>query len=61
MNKPDDKTEQHVDISVPEEFALRDEVRWLKSEDLKLFRATRELFYPGKQKLSDEEPNGAAD
>lgn len=31
------------------------------SEDLKLFRATRELFYPGKQKLSDEEPNGAAD
>jgi hypothetical protein len=24
-------------------------------EDLRLFRATRELFYPGKQRLSDEE------
>jgi len=24
-------------------------------DDLRLFRATRELFYPGKQKLVDEE------
>lgn len=38
----DKKTEAHVDISVPEEFALRDEVRWLKSEDLNLFGYLRE-------------------
>ena len=38
----DKKTDQRVDFSVPEEFALRDEVRWLKSEDLKLFRYLRE-------------------
>jgi hypothetical protein len=31
------------------------------NEDLKLFHATRELFYPGKQQLSDEESTGAAD
>lgn len=29
-------------ISVPEEFALRDEVRWLKSEDLDLFSFIRD-------------------
>lgn len=29
-------------VSVPEEFALRDEVRWLKSEDLDLFSFIRE-------------------
>ena len=28
---------KHIDLSVPEEFALRDEVRWLKSEDGRLF------------------------
>ncbi|MCL5103338.1 MAG: glycosyltransferase family 4 protein [Armatimonadetes bacterium] len=44
MRKPDEKNEQHLDISVPEEFALRDEVRWLKSEDLKLFRFLRETM-----------------
>lgn len=31
-----------VDISIPEEFALRDEVRWLKSEDAGLFQFIRE-------------------
>lgn len=39
------KTEESKDtkvISVPEEFALRDEVRWLKSEDLSLFSFIRE-------------------
>jgi len=30
------------DIAIPEEFALRDEVRWLKSEDIKLFQFLRE-------------------
>ena len=30
------------EVSIPEEFALRDEVRWLKSEDLRLFRFLRE-------------------
>ena len=38
----DKKTDQRMDFSVPEEFALRDEIRWLKSEDLKLFRYLRE-------------------
>lgn len=37
-----DKKDNKVDISVPEEFALRDEVRWLKSEDLRLFGFLRE-------------------
>ena len=37
-----DKKDQKLDISVPEEFALRDEVRWLKSEDLNLFGFLRE-------------------
>ena len=41
MAKTEDKTKD-VDISVPEEFALRDEVRWLKSEDLRLFGVLRE-------------------
>jgi len=30
-------------------------------EDLKLFHATRELFYPGKQKLSDEDTSNASE
>src|ERR1017187_6328441 len=33
-----------VDVSVPEEFALRDEVRWLKSEDGRLFGFLREAM-----------------
>jgi glycosyltransferase involved in cell wall biosynthesis len=44
MTNTDEKTVQHMDISVPEEFALRDEVRWLKSEDLSLFRFLRETM-----------------
>src|ERR1035437_5473084 len=36
----EDKTP--IDVSVPEEFALRDEVRWLKSEDGRLFGFLRE-------------------
>ncbi|MEN6358056.1 MAG: glycosyltransferase family 4 protein [Armatimonadota bacterium] len=44
MAKTDEKAVPHVDISVPEEFALRDEVRWLKSEDLSLFRYLRETM-----------------
>ena len=31
------------------------------SEAAKLFRATRELFYPGKNKLADEEETTAAE
>jgi len=31
-----------VDASLPEELALRDEVRWIKSEDLRLFRSLQE-------------------
>lgn len=42
MTDGEKKLAEHVDISVPEEFALRDEVRWLKSEDLKLFGYLRE-------------------
>lgn len=38
----DQRVDEQIDISVPEEFALRDEVRWLKSEDLNLFRYLRE-------------------
>lgn len=41
MRKAEKETNQQVDISVPEEFALRDEVRWLKSEDLDLFSFLR--------------------
>jgi len=37
-----DKTINNPDVSIPEEFALRDEVRWLKSEDIRLFRLLRE-------------------
>lgn len=44
MTDTQEKTVPHVDISVPEEFALRDEVRWLKSEDLSLFRYLRETM-----------------
>lgn len=39
-NVQDEK--KQIDISVPEEFALRDEVRWLKSEDGSLFSFIRE-------------------
>lgn len=39
-NAQEDK--HKIDISVPEEFALRDEVRWLKSEDGSLFSFIRE-------------------
>lgn len=42
MSKDEQEKKQEIDISVPEEFALRDEVRWLKSEDLRLFRFLRE-------------------
>lgn len=42
MAKEKVKKEQQVELSVPEEFALRDEVRWLKSEDLRLFGFLRE-------------------
>ncbi len=41
------KTEEekkHVEVTVPEEFALRDEVRWLKSEDVRLFGFLREAM-----------------
>ena len=37
-----EKERQQLDVSIPEEFALRDEVRWLKSEDIRLFRLLRE-------------------
>ncbi len=40
--KPDEQTQKPVDVTVPEEFALRDEVRWLKSEDLNLFGHLRQ-------------------
>ncbi len=36
------KEKDTQDITIPEEFALRDEVRWLKSEDIKLFQFLRE-------------------
>jgi glycosyltransferase involved in cell wall biosynthesis len=36
------KEKETQDITIPEEFALRDEVRWLKSEDIKLFQFLRE-------------------
>ncbi len=36
------RTKQKLPVSIPEEFALRDEVRWLKSEDIRLFRLVRE-------------------
>lgn len=42
MSKTEQDKKQIVDVTVPEEFALRDEVRWLKSEDLRLFRFLRE-------------------
>ncbi|MGQ9456132.1 MAG: glycosyltransferase family 4 protein [Armatimonadota bacterium] len=37
-----DKKLQELDITIPEEFALRDEVRFLRSEDIKLFRLLSE-------------------
>lgn len=42
MAKTETDKQQGVNISIPEEFALRDEVRWLKSEDISLFRFLRE-------------------
>ena len=42
MGKSDRRKKQDLDVAVPEEFALRDEVRWLKSEDVRLFRFLRE-------------------
>ena len=41
MSEAEVRTSQDV-ITVPEEFALRDEVRWLKSEDRDLFSFIRE-------------------
>ena len=40
----EEKKSQGVDTELPEEFALRDEVRWLKSEDMMLFRTLRETM-----------------
>ena len=37
-----EKEKRESDISIPEEFGLRDEVRWLKSEDIRLFRLLSE-------------------
>ncbi len=54
-----------MDVRWPEGEVLmgRLEARYLSEphahEDLRAFRAIRELFYPGKHKLSDEEPNAA--
>lgn len=42
MAKQETAKPQEPDVSIPEEFALRDEVRWLKSEDIRLFRFLRE-------------------
>ncbi len=42
MTADGNKVEEQVHISLPEEFALRDEVRWLKSEDLNLFGYLRD-------------------
>ena len=42
MGKTDRRKKQKLDLTLPEEFALRDEVRWLKSEDIRLFRFLRE-------------------
>jgi glycosyltransferase involved in cell wall biosynthesis len=41
MSKAEVRTGQDI-VTVPEEFALRDEVRWLKSEDRNLFSFIRE-------------------
>ena len=42
MVTPDADKQSDPVVSIPEEFALRDEVRWLKSEDVALFRFLRE-------------------
>ena len=42
MSRIEQDKNVEVEVGVPEEFALRDEVRWLKSEDLRLFRFLRE-------------------
>ena len=42
MTAGDEKTQQQVQVMIPEEFALRDEVRWLKSEDIGLFQFIRD-------------------
>lgn len=40
----DSKRTVSIDVTVPEEFALREEVRWLKSEDVRLFDFLREAM-----------------
>lgn len=42
MNKEKKDDLFKVDLSLPEEFALKDEVRWLKSEDQMLFKNLQE-------------------
>ena len=42
MAKAETPKQQQLDVTIPEEFALRDEVRWLKSEDTHLFQVLRE-------------------
>lgn len=42
MERTESEKQTSVEINIPEEFALRDEVRWLKSEDAKLFTLLRE-------------------
>jgi len=42
MSKKDNVKAPEAHVDIPEEFALRDEVRWLKSEDIKLFQFLRE-------------------
>ena len=42
MSKPKEPKREELNLAVPEEFALRDEVRWLKSEDLRLFQFLRQ-------------------
>lgn len=55
-----------MDVRWPEgqqllaQLAAKLEAEATSQDDLRLFRATRELFYPGKQKLADEDPVPAA-
>ncbi|MCX6344432.1 MAG: glycosyltransferase family 4 protein [Armatimonadetes bacterium] len=42
MTADGNKVKKQIAVSAPEEFALRDEVRWLKSEDLNLFGYLRD-------------------
>lgn len=43
-NKNNDDGQVPYQIDVPEEYVLRDEVRWLKAEDVKLFRVLKEAM-----------------